>query len=69
MYLKTTTKMNILLAMAMKYCRNEKDKLTRQLDQFILSIRMENSTNANLYEFEDCFFLVHKIDSLLKNIS
>jgi len=46
---------------------NEKDKLTKQLDEFLLSIKMEKSTNANLYEFEDCFFLVHKIDSLLQD--
>ena len=44
----------------------DKDKLTKQLDEFLLSIKMEGSTNANLYDFEDCFFLVHKIDSLLQ---
>lgn len=61
---------NNLIVSATDFAKeNDKDKLTKQLDEFILSVRMENSINANVYEFEDCFFLVHKIDSILKTLN
>jgi predicted dehydrogenase len=47
--------------------QNTKDKLTIQLDNFILGMREEYNTNANIHDVNKCMLLVDLINQKIKN--